>query len=398
MTTQKTRQPIRVAAAVTAITLASAGLALTGAATAHADETPVAPTTEQTPEATTPAVDPTSEPTAQDSTPAAVPTDEPAPAPTDSPSPEPTADPAPSSDPAPSGSPTPEPEPTESAPVADPAPEEPFVAPAPSFTAAVTDGLHVHVDATSTTPGSDPITNYEWTFGAAASISGGPVQDYTWPTGTRGTVTITLRVTSGGQVFTSTREVTVTTPPVSKFYVGEHSGLWVVFVASGDTDPNKYLSFWDFGDGSTHGGSIGKHAFAKAGTYTVTLTTQDIADPTVISVATQSITVKASAPADPGAGTGTGTGTGTGGGTGAGTPVKTPTPVVTIPVATPVSFSGTATSGVKPAAVREQALPESLPYTGSRDPHPAGFAALVSMLLGGGLLVAARRRGRKHSA
>ena len=56
------------------------------------------------------------------------------------------------------------------------------------------------------------------------------------------------------------------------------AGVNVNFDASGSTDNYQVRNYlWDFGDGTTGTGETTSHAFTELGTYTVTLTVEDIA-------------------------------------------------------------------------------------------------------------------------
>lgn len=85
------------------------------------------------------------------------------------------------------------------------------------------------------------------------------------------------------------------TPPLASFTKAPSSSYVAQSVAFTDTSTNYPTSWlWDFGDGYQSAAQNPTHAYAAAGTYTVSLTASNTAGPSV--TATQSCTVTASTP------------------------------------------------------------------------------------------------------
>jgi PKD repeat protein len=78
---------------------------------------------------------------------------------------------------------------------------------------------------------------------------------------------------------TATPTPTVNRPPLAQFAAASMgtAGVPMTFDAAASSDPdNDMLIFaWDFGDGSTGSGITATHAFARAGSYVVTLSVSD---------------------------------------------------------------------------------------------------------------------------
>jgi PKD repeat protein len=103
--------------------------------------------------------------------------------------------------------------------------------------------------------------------------------------------------TSASATTTSRSSTTTTTaPPANQAplaaFTATTNGLGASVDGSASRDPDgQALQFaWSFGDGSTATGATAKHAYAKAGTYTVSLT---VSDGKVASKVSQQVTVKA---------------------------------------------------------------------------------------------------------
>jgi PKD repeat protein len=161
------------------------------------------------------------------------------------------------------------------------------VPPTASFTATPTD-LDVAVDATASVDSDGTIADYTWNWGdSSAPESSGtdPTPDVPHHYTTAGTYTITLTVTDDDAApGTTTRQVTVTDPPVNEPPVAEFStlpnGLTVDFNGAASAEPNGTIASWtwDFGDISgpvTETDPTISHTYASAGTYNVTLTVID---------------------------------------------------------------------------------------------------------------------------
>jgi PKD repeat protein len=128
--------------------------------------------------------------------------------------------------------------------------------------------------------GGGSIGSYAWDFGDGKSGSGTtPSHAYAKP----GTYTVTLTVTDNyGLTSLVTHQVVVVAPPTAAFTSQSPTGrvgAAIGFSAAGSSDPNSGGSIssyaWDFGDGKSGSGTTPSHAYAKPGTYTVSLTVTD---------------------------------------------------------------------------------------------------------------------------
>ncbi|MBV9416839.1 MAG: PKD domain-containing protein [Solirubrobacterales bacterium] len=161
--------------------------------------------------------------------------------------------------------------------------------PTAAFTAtptASTPGATVSFNAAASAPGTGgPITNYSWNFGDGNTGSGATA---THSYALRGTFTVTLTVTSGGQTDTSRQVVTVDNPPSPAFTASSPVSAPTTMSFDGShSAPGAGGSIidynWDFGDGSitdTGTSPNATHTYAKPGNYTVTLITTDDLDVT----------------------------------------------------------------------------------------------------------------------
>ncbi len=131
----------------------------------------------------------------------------------------------------------------------------------------------------SSDPEGQPLT-YSWTFGDGATATGAtPTHAYA----AAGSYTVTLVVNDGGlnsQPATTTASIGAgNQPPIADAggpYTGT-PGQPVAFNGSGSSDPEgQPLTYsWTFGDGATATGATPTHAYAAAGSYTVTLVVND---------------------------------------------------------------------------------------------------------------------------
>lgn len=143
-------------------------------------------------------------------------------------------------------------------------------------------GVPVAFSGTSSQDPDGSIVSWAWNFGDGNSGSG-PSPTHTYVTG--GTFTVTLTVTDNDNLTdAATATVNVTDgsgmqPPVADVggpYAGT-TGFAIPFDGSKSADPDgAIVSYdWTFGDGGSASGSQPLHAYAAAGTYTVTLTVTD---------------------------------------------------------------------------------------------------------------------------
>lgn len=151
----------------------------------------------------------------------------------------------------------------------------PNAAPVARFSASAQD-LTAHVDASASTDADGDALTFAWDFGDGAGATGATA---THAYAAAGTYTVTLRVSDGQSETRTSQSLTVTRPngaPAASFGVTGGDLAWA-FDASGSRDPDgDALTFaWDFGDGAKAAGTTASHAYAAAGTYTVTVTASD---------------------------------------------------------------------------------------------------------------------------
>ncbi|HTD29826.1 MAG TPA: PKD domain-containing protein [Xanthomonadaceae bacterium] len=129
----------------------------------------------------------------------------------------------------------------------------------------------------SSTDSGGTIGTYAWTFGdGSTSSSASPSHTYA----AAGTYSVTLTVTDSADGKTSSKTASVTvassggTPTAN--WTDTTSGLTATFTDS-STDSGGTISShaWTFGDGSTSTATSPSHAYAAAGTYSVTETVTD---------------------------------------------------------------------------------------------------------------------------
>jgi PKD repeat protein len=150
-----------------------------------------------------------------------------------------------------------------------------------------TAGLAVALNGSSSSDPDGTISGYQWSYGDGGNGTGAtPSHTYA----AAGTYTVTLTVTDNrGATASATTTVSVTaspSPPPATNQApvaapgGPYAGtaaLAVAFNGGGSFDPDGSITAyqWSFGDGSTGSGVAPTHAYAAAGSYTVTLTVTD---------------------------------------------------------------------------------------------------------------------------
>jgi PKD repeat protein len=139
-------------------------------------------------------------------------------------------------------------------------------------------GQMVTFNASRSTPDGGNILTYHWDFGDLNSGSGMIV--YHAYTG-YGNHTVTLTVTDSEDLSdTCSRQIRILIAPVASFTYSPKrpaKNVMVTFNASASHDPDRVIRtyHWDFGDKNSGTGMIVGHAYAKEGTYNITLTVTD---------------------------------------------------------------------------------------------------------------------------
>lgn len=144
------------------------------------------------------------------------------------------------------------------------------------------------------------IASYAWNFGDGTTGSGAtPSHSYTGV----GTYTVTLTVTdNGGLTNSATTAATVSTGSTPQAPIARPGGPYtgtvnttVSFDGSTSSDPDgRIVSYdWNFGDSGTGSGAQVMHAYATAGTYTVTLRVTDDSGLTASAATTATVTAAA---------------------------------------------------------------------------------------------------------
>lgn len=147
----------------------------------------------------------------------------------------------------------------------------------PSGTIAETGSPVAFAGGGSNDPNSgQSITAYSWDFGDGSSAGTGATPSHAYAT--PGTYTITLTVTgSEGLTASVSHTLTVVGAPVAIPALSTThlvAGSPVSFNGSSSTGGISAYA-WTFGDGATGSGASPSHTYARAGTYTVTLTVTD---------------------------------------------------------------------------------------------------------------------------
>ena len=170
-------------------------------------------------------------------------------------------------------------------------PPPPNQPPSASFTSACT-GLTCSFDASTSADPDGSIVGYSWTFGDSSTGSGvSPSHTY----GTAGARTVTLTVTDNqgatGAVSAQVVAGQTNIAPTADFS-GRCDGLSCSFDGSTSSDPDGTVTgyAWDFGDGATGTGPTPPHAYAAAGSYSVSLVVTDNNGATGSTSNTQSVT------------------------------------------------------------------------------------------------------------
>jgi PKD repeat protein len=148
--------------------------------------------------------------------------------------------------------------------------------PVASFTV-VCNGPTCNFDGSGSSDPDGTIASYAWHFGdgQGSALATSPTATHAYPTGT---FTATLYVwDNGGAVGVQTASVSVVNASPVATFTHTCSTLTCTFDASGSSDPDGTIKnyWWTFGDGATGWGAAVSHAYAVAGTYTVTLTVSD---------------------------------------------------------------------------------------------------------------------------
>jgi PKD repeat protein len=148
--------------------------------------------------------------------------------------------------------------------------------PSPAFAVSCT-GLRCSFDGSSSSDVGGSIVSYAWQFGDGASSAGlGPTETHLYSR--PGTYRVALTVTDdSGETATTARDAVATNAPPTVMFSVDCSSLLCSFDASASADSDGTIRdyAWSFGDGATGAGVVVQRAYAKAGTYSVSLTVTD---------------------------------------------------------------------------------------------------------------------------
>jgi PKD repeat protein len=145
-------------------------------------------------------------------------------------------------------------------------------------------GVAIRFDGSGSSDPDGPKSKlkYSWNFGDGSTGSGkGPSHIYA----AKGTYDVTLTVTDGSGMVSEPATTTATVSPPNQKPVANPGGPYTASPGvavqldgskSEDPDGNTPLTYaWNFGDKKSGTGATPSHTYAKAGTYTVTLTVKD---------------------------------------------------------------------------------------------------------------------------
>lgn len=141
----------------------------------------------------------------------------------------------------------------------------------------VTSGQVTTLDGSASTDADGTIVDYSWSFGDGTTGSGAIVT-HTFTGGADHTVLLVV-TDDDGAVDSDTVFVEVNLPPLAEAGAPRTGAPGQVIGFSGaqstDSDGTVATFAWDFGDGTTATGISASHAYAGAGTFTVTLAVTD---------------------------------------------------------------------------------------------------------------------------
>ncbi|TMK41825.1 MAG: PKD domain-containing protein [Actinobacteria bacterium] len=143
-------------------------------------------------------------------------------------------------------------------------------------------GVGQRVQCTVTaSPGDGAINSYQWDDGQGAGFQAGTTSfATTFRSGGSHTIRIRVADDAGQSALASAPMTVVDQPPTARIRTGGSSLLTATNLgfdgsSSSDSDGKIVAYAWNFGDGGTANTAAPQHAYARAGTYTVTLTVTD---------------------------------------------------------------------------------------------------------------------------